>query len=84
MFSVHRQNCEHICYHICSLWLLYVEHSPFSEDTSRGGETFSNSQPIIRNHIDFLNATLGMLFRYQVPTVSPLTDFIIMHFVAYS
>nr|XP_027220783.1 dystroglycan-like [Penaeus vannamei] len=45
-----------------------MPHPPGPEDTSRGGETFSNSQPIIRNHIDFLNATLGMLFRYQVPT----------------
>lgn len=44
-------------------------HSPFAEDTSRGGETYSNTPPIIRNHIDFLNATLGTLFRYQVPAV---------------
>ncbi|KAG7161352.1 Dystroglycan-like [Homarus americanus] len=36
-------------------------------DSGGRGETFFNAPPIIRNQIDFLNATQGSLFRFQVP-----------------
>lgn len=41
---------------------------PDEPDVSGGGsEVYVNEPPIIRNQIDFLNATQGSLFRFQVP-----------------